>query len=57
MKVAATFPRVGSEKLLDIEEKFSCIKEMVNADASAWRTIPGIGPKIADGVVQYLEEK
>lgn len=57
MKVAATFPRVGSEKLLDIEDKFSCIKEMVNADASAWRTIPGIGPKIADGVVQYLEEK
>lgn len=57
MKVAATFPRVGSEKLLDIEDKFASIREMVNADAATWRTIPGIGPKIADGVVQYLEEK
>ena len=57
MKVASTFPRVGSEKLLDTEQKFASIRKMVNADAATWRTIPGIGQKIADGIVQYLEEK
>lgn len=57
MKVAATFPGVGSEKLLSIESKFSSIREMVNASAQEWRTIDGIGKKTAEGIVRYVEEK
>jgi len=57
MKVAATFPGVGSEKLLDIEEKFGSIREMVNADAATWRQIDGIGKKTAEAIVTYVGEK
>jgi ERCC4-type nuclease len=57
MKVAATFPGVGSEKLLDIESKFGSIREMVNADAATWRQVDGIGKKTADTIIKYLEEK
>ena len=57
MKVAATFPGVGSEKLLDIEDKFGSIREMVNADAATWREVDGIGKKTAEAIVTYLEEK
>lgn len=57
MKVASTFPGVGSEKLLDIEAKFDSIKQMVNADAETWRTIDGIGRKVSENIVNYMEEK
>lgn len=57
MKVAATFPGVGSEKLLDIEEQFGSIREMVNADAATWRQVDGVGKKTAETIVKYLEEK
>jgi len=57
MKVAATFPGVGSEKLLDIEDKFGSIREMVNADATTWREVDGIGKKTAEAIVEYLEAK
>jgi len=57
MKVAHTFPGVGLEKLPDIEEKFGSIREMVNADAAEWMTVPGIGRKTAQGIVNYVEIK
>jgi ERCC4-type nuclease len=57
MKVAATFPGVGSAKLLDIEDKFDSIRDMVNADADRWRTVDGIGKKTAEAIVTYVEEK
>jgi ERCC4-type nuclease len=57
MKVAATFPGVGSEKLLDIEARFGSIREMVNADAATWRQVDGVGKKTAEAIVKYLEEK
>lgn len=55
MKVANTFPGVGSEKLLDIEEKFGSIREMVNADAATWREVDGIGKKTSEAIVNYVE--
>lgn len=57
MKVAATFPGVGSEKLIDIEDKFGSIREMVNADAATWRTVDGVGKKTSEAIVNYLEGK
>ena len=57
MKVAATFPGVGTEKLLDIEDKFGSIREMVNADVTKWRTVDGVGKKTAEAIVTYVEEK
>ena len=57
MKMAAQFRGVGSEKLLDIESKFESVKQMVNAEASEWQTIDGIGKKTAESIVAQVEGK
>lgn len=42
-KVAAQFPGVGTDKLVEVEEVFDSVIEMVNAREEQWRTVKGVG--------------
>jgi len=54
-RMAKELDGVGWDIALGVEEHFTSVQEMVNADEKAWRAVPGIGKKIAKGVVQLLQ--
>jgi len=53
-RVAKELEGVGWTKSGDVAGVFVSVREMVNADAKEWVTIPGIGKKTAEAVVKAL---
>jgi hypothetical protein len=49
-RVAAQLPGVGFERALSVARHFPSIVDMINADASEWEQVPGIGKVIARAV-------
>lgn len=53
-RVAKEFSGVGYERSRLVSEHFKSVRQMVNAPASEWRKVDGIGKKIADRIVAEL---
>lgn len=53
-KIAKELPAIGWTRSRDIADHFYSVREMVNADESEWRSIPGIGEKTAHDIVVSL---
>lgn len=53
-RVAAVLPGIGTDRARAAAGAFGSVREMVNADAAAWRAIEGIGPKTAKRVVEAV---
>lgn len=51
-EVASVLPGLGSVKAGMVAGHFSTVREMVNADATEWAKLPGIGKKIANDIVE-----
>lgn len=56
-KVAATLPGIGFERSADVEQAFVNVVDLVMAEEARWRTIKGIGPVLARGIVEALRAK
>ena len=55
-RMARALDHIGEKKAELVADKFATPFEMVAADESAWREIPGIGKKIAKDIVKILQE-
>ena len=53
-RVAKELPDIGWERSLTIEQRWSTVREMVNAPADEWIELEGIGKGIASKIDQEL---
>lgn len=53
-RMASEIPGIGWGKSKGVGEKFSTPAEMIMADEKTWRSIPGIGKKLAQGIMNAL---
>lgn len=56
-KIAIQFDGLGVTRAREVAAHFDCVKAMVNADEAEWREIPGIGKKLAAGIVKAVSAK
>ena len=56
-RVAAELPGIGQEKSAMIAGHFTTVRQMVNAKAAEWLKLPGIGKKIAAGIVEAWDDE
>ena len=56
-RVAMQLPGIDDGRAPLVARKFPTVVDMVGAEATAWQSIPGIGPKIAANVVKALRSK
>lgn len=54
MKVAAQLPGISSTKAEAIAKAFPSVAMMVDATREEWESIPGIGKKLAEGIMRSL---
>jgi hypothetical protein len=55
-RIAAQLPGVGYKKAMVVANHFGSVREMVNADLTDWKEIPGVGKVIAQAVQQSVGE-
>ena len=53
-KVASMLPGLGAARAYSAGQMFGTVREMVDADAETWQTVPGIGKKGAQTLVKAL---
>jgi ERCC4-type nuclease len=53
-RVTKEFPGLGWQRSQDVEKYFPSVRAAVNAPASQWMEIPGIGATIADKIVKAV---
>jgi excinuclease UvrABC nuclease subunit len=55
-RVAAELPGIGWERAGAVSRRFTTVRQMVDAEADEWLTVPGIGKTIAARAVAALQK-
>ena len=53
-RIAAQLKGIGWKRAQAVEQHFTSVVDMILAPVEEWRRIPGVGPKVATGVVQEI---
>jgi ERCC4-type nuclease len=56
-RTAAQLPGLGAKNAAMVAGHFESVRDMINADASEWMKLPGIGKKVASGIIAAITGK